>query len=68
MVTPAQKREAVAHLAAAHRMSERRACRVAGVDRPLVRYRPRKSDDGALRDAGLAIAGCMSCYGVRAGP
>ena len=38
MVTPAVKREAVAHLKAAHEMSERRACRID-------RLRP---DDGAL--------------------
>lgn len=33
MVTPAQRREAVAHLETTHGMSERRACRVIGVDR-----------------------------------
>lgn len=32
MVTPAQRREAIAHLIAGCQMSERRACRVAGVD------------------------------------
>ena len=41
MVTSAQRREAIAHLIAAHQMSERRACRVAGVERALVRYRSR---------------------------
>jgi putative transposase len=49
MVTPAQQREAVAHLVKAHQVSERRACQIASVDRALVRYRARKPDDAALR-------------------
>lgn len=49
MVTPAQRREAVAHLLKAHPVSERRACQIASVDRALVRYRARKPDDCALR-------------------
>ena len=39
MVTPAVKREAVAHLKGAHEMSERRACKVIGCERMTVRYR-----------------------------
>jgi putative transposase len=38
MVTPAAKREAVAHLAGVHEMSERRACRLIGCQRMTVRY------------------------------
>ncbi|GJE29388.1 hypothetical protein LKMONMHP_4269 [Methylobacterium organophilum] len=34
VVTPAARREAVAYLAATFDMSERRACRGGGVDRP----------------------------------
>jgi putative transposase len=45
MVTPAVKREAVAHLVVAHEMSERRACRVIGCERMTVRYRARRADD-----------------------
>jgi hypothetical protein len=41
MVTPAVKREAVAHLKTEHEMSERRACRVIGCQRMTVRYRAR---------------------------
>ena len=48
MVTPAQRREAVAHLITAHQMSERRACQVADVDRALVRYRFLRPDDAEL--------------------
>jgi putative transposase len=65
MVTPAQRREAVAHLMSAHRMSERRACRGAGVDRPLVRYRSRKADDRALRERLKALARARGRFGYR---
>jgi hypothetical protein len=41
MVTPAVKREAVAHLQGAHGMSERRACKAIGCDRMTVRYQSR---------------------------
>lgn len=50
MVTPAGWREAAGHLQAAYKMSERRACRVLGVDRTSVRYQATRPDDGALRD------------------
>ncbi|AUH67005.1 hypothetical protein CX676_22220 (plasmid) [Paracoccus zhejiangensis] len=36
MVSPAVKREAVAHLKALLGLSERRACRIAGADRKTV--------------------------------
>ncbi len=49
MVTPAVKREAVAHLKAQLGLSERRACRIAGGDRKTVRYRSRRAPDTALR-------------------
>ena len=49
MVTPAVKREAVAHLKTDHGMSERRACRVIGCVRMTIRYRSRRLDDAALR-------------------
>ena len=38
MVTPAAKRQAVAHLVESHEMSERRACRVIGCCRMTMRY------------------------------
>jgi len=50
MVTPAAKREAVAHLRAKFGMGERRACRVIGVDRASIRYRSRRDDDGPVRE------------------
>jgi putative transposase len=65
MVTPAQRREAVAHLIAARQMSERRACRVAGVERALVRYRSRRPDDAELRTRLRALAHERRRFGYR---
>ena len=48
-MTPAARREAVAHLKGAHEVSERRACAVLGADRSSVRYRSRRSDDSEIR-------------------
>jgi len=49
MVTPAARREAVAHLCSVHGVSQRRACRAIGVERTSIRYRGRRPDDGAIR-------------------
>ncbi len=50
MVTPAVKREAVAHLQALLDVSERRACRVIAADRTVIRYQSRRGDDDELRE------------------
>ena len=65
MVTPAVKREAVAHLRAEHEMSERRACRVIGCERMTVRYRSRRPDDPALRERLRALARERRRFGYR---
>ena len=65
MVTPAAHREAAAHLRSVHEMSERRACRVLGVDRTSVRYRATRSDDGALRDRLKTLAQERRRFGYR---
>ncbi len=65
MVTPAVKREAVAHLKGAHGMSERRACRVIGCERMTVRYRSRRPDDPHLRERLLALARERRRFGYR---
>ena len=65
MVTPAAHREAVAHLRSVHEMSERRACRVLGVDRTSVRYRATRPDDGALRDRLKTLAQERRRFGYR---
>ncbi len=49
MVTPAAKRDAVAHLQIGHEVSQRRACKVLQVDRSSVRYRSRRPDDAPDR-------------------
>jgi putative transposase len=65
MVTPAVKREAVAHLKEAHEMSERRACQVIGCQRMTVRYRSRRPDDPRLRERLVALARERRRFGYR---
>lgn len=65
MVTPAAKREAVAHLQALLDVSERRACRVIAADRTSVRYRSRRADDGELRAKLRALAEVRRRFGYR---
>jgi len=65
MVTPAAKREAVAHLRSAFEMSERRACRVAGCIRMTVRYRSRRADDVQLRARLRTLAHVRRRFGYR---
>lgn len=64
-MTPAVKREAVAHLKAGHGMSERRACRAIGAERMTVRYRSRRPDDPRLRERMVAIAQERRRFGYR---
>ena len=65
MVTPTVKRDAVAHLRSVHEMSERRACRVIGCDRMMVRYRSRRADDPRLRERLVALARERRRFGYR---
>jgi len=65
MVTPAGKREAVAHLKGVHGMSERRACQAIGCVRMTVRYRSRRPHDGALRERLRALAKERRRFGYR---
>ena len=65
MVTPAAKREAVAHLRTAFDMSERRACRVVGCQRMTVRYRSRRPADAELRTRLRALAHQRRRFGYR---
>ena len=65
MVTPAAKREAVAHLRSAFDMSERRACRTIGCVRMTVRYRSCRPDDAELRQRLRALAHERRRFGYR---
>ncbi len=65
MVAPAAKRDAVAHLCKAHKVSERRACSVLDVDRSSVRYRSVRPDDGDLRKAMKEVADERRRFGYR---
>jgi putative transposase len=65
MVTPAARRQAVAHLCAAHEVSQRRACTAIGVDRASIRYHCRRSDDAALRERLRTLASERRRFGYR---
>ena len=65
MVTPAARREAVAHLQASLGMSERRACRVVGADRKSMRYRSTRSDDTDVRTRLRDLAQQRRRFGYR---
>jgi putative transposase len=65
VVTPAAHRAAAAHLQSVYEMSERRACRVLGVDGTSVRYQATRPDDGALRDRLKALAQERRRFGYR---
>jgi len=64
-VTPAAKREAVAHLCEEHDVSQRRACDVLDVDRSTVRYRSVRPDDAKLRKAIRDVARERRRFGYR---
>jgi putative transposase len=64
-VTPAARREAVAHLRTRLEVSERRACTIIAADRSSVRYRARRPDDAALRARLRALADQRRRFGYR---
>ncbi len=65
MVGPAVKREAVAHLQARMGLSERRACRIVGADRKMIRYRSRRAPDTELRQRLRDLANERRRFGYR---
>src|SRR4051794_4043368 len=65
VVTPAEKRKAVAHLVEAREMSERRACKAIGCCRMTMRYPTTRADDVSLRQRLRAIAQERRRFGYR---
>ena len=65
MVTPAARREAVAHLRVAYEVSERRACSALKADRTTVRYRSSRPDDAAVRVRLRELAAIRRRFGYR---
>jgi putative transposase len=65
MVTPAARREAVAHLRHGYQVSERRACSTLGADRTSVRYRSIRSDDAVVRARLRELASVRRRFGYR---
>jgi len=65
MVTPAARREAVAHLQVAYEVSERRACATIGADRKTVRYRSRRPDDAVVKARLRELASIRRRFGYR---
>lgn len=65
MVTPAAKRDAVAHLCRSWEVSERRACAVIGTDRSSVRYVSRRPQDAPLRARLRELAAIRRRFGYR---
>jgi len=59
------KREAVAHLKAQFGLSERRACRIAGADRKMVRYQTQRAPDTVLRGRLRELANERRRFGYR---
>ena len=65
MVTPAVRREAVAHLVEDYEVSQRRACRVIAGARSSVRYQRTRPDDAGLRTRLRELAAERRRFGYR---
>jgi len=65
MVAPAVKREAVAYLRTACGLSERRACRIVGADRKMIRYQAQRAPDTVLRGRLRELANERRRFGYR---
>jgi putative transposase len=65
MVTPAARRQAVAHLVEAHEVSQRRACNAIAVPRSTMRYRSIRPDDAELRKRLRKLAEERRRFGYR---
>ena len=64
-MTPAAKRQAVAHLVAGHGISERRACHVIDCCRMTMRHEAVRQDDPVLRERLKELARVRRRFGFR---
>lgn len=64
-MTPAGRRDAVAHLRTSLEVSERRACTIIAADRAAIRYRSRRPDDTDLRARLRELADERRRFGYR---
>jgi len=65
MIGPVVKREAVAHLRATLGLSERRACKIVGADRKMVRYQSCRPPEAELRARLRDLANERRRFGYR---
>ncbi len=65
LLTPDVKRKAVRHVMEAQGLSERRACRVAELDRSTFQYQKQTGGDEALRQLLRALASERRRFGYR---
>lgn len=65
MVTPAAKRQTVAHACDKYGVSQRRACAILNIDRSTVRYTSVRPDDAYLREAMKKVAAERRRFGYR---
>jgi putative transposase len=65
MVTPAARRQAVAHLCSGFQVSQRRACEVIEADRSSVRYLSLRPDDATIRVRLRELASVRRRFGYR---
>ncbi|WP_371309187.1 IS3 family transposase [Hyphomonas sp.] len=65
LLTPDVKRKAVQHLMAVHELSERRACKLAELDRSTFQYEKQAGDDAAMRERLRALAAARRRFGYR---
>ncbi|WP_112062603.1 IS3 family transposase [Hyphomonas pacifica] len=65
LLTPDAKRKAVHHVMEAHGLSERRACRLADLDRSTFQYEKRDGGDEKLRQRLRELAGERRRFGYR---
>lgn len=65
MVRPVVRREMVQYVQQHHALSQRRACRLIGLDRTTARYRPRRPAQTALREQLRTLAHERPRFGYR---